>query len=145
MWKKNSMLKAESTPSIRLCLECCGNLYRECHLQTTTTSPDKVLECVLEGIMLPWPQGRDQMGPNSSFLLLISMIILNCHMAYVFFFFNLRQNISQWSDQVLMKGIFHELYLFGLDISHPASSISCTWFTIRLEEVYGERSSTMHF
>lgn len=49
-----------------------------------TTSLDKAGECT-GGKDAVWPRGRDQMGLNSSFLLLISMIILSCHMAYIFF------------------------------------------------------------
>lgn len=55
-------------------------------LQTLPTRLDKAGECA-GGNHAAWPRGRDQMGPNSSFLLLISMIILSCHTAYVFFFF----------------------------------------------------------
>lgn len=90
--------------------------------QTRTTSLDKARGSMQNGIMLPWPPGRDQMGPNSSFLLLISMIIPSCHMAYVFFFKSKDRISINTVTKILMKGIFHELYLFTHDISHLPST-----------------------
>lgn len=83
------------------------------------------------------------MGPNSSFLLLISMIIPSCHMAYVFFFFNLRRISVNEMTKILMKGIFHELYLFTHDISHP-SLIPNTSLRVWLREVERARSNSMY-
>lgn len=77
--------KAESAPTMRLSPECSGGpCYRTPALKHHP-GPDKSGGGRPRGTMPPSPPGRDQMGSNSSFLLLISMIILSCHMAYVFF------------------------------------------------------------
>lgn len=113
------MLKAESTPALRLSLEYCGNHCKECHLQNTHHKLGQSTREHAEGNNAAWPPGRDQMGPNSSFLLLISMIIPSCHMAYVFFFQSKDRISLNEVTRILMKGIFHELYLSTHDISHP--------------------------
>lgn len=59
------------------------------------------------------------MGPNSSFLPLISMIIPSCHMAYVYFFKSDDRISVNEVTRILMKGLFYELYLFTHGISHP--------------------------
>lgn len=84
-WDKNSVLKAESTPGARLSLTGCGAHCKERHFPHRHHQPGQSGRGWAGGIILTRPPGRDQMGPNGSFLLLISMIILSCHMAYVFF------------------------------------------------------------
>lgn len=77
--------KAESAPAVRLSPECSGGPCYRTPAPKHHPRPDKSGGGRPRGIMPPSPPGRDQMGSNSSFLLLISMIIPSCHMAYVFF------------------------------------------------------------
>lgn len=83
------------------------------------------------------------MGPNSSFLLLISMIILSCHMAYVFLKSKGRILVNQMTN-ILMKGMSQTVSLYTLffTLHLPTNNTS---LIIRLGEVYGERSNRMCF